>query len=74
MRRRLGAVTLATRPPAVLILVLGGLLAGSSSLDNVTRSAIVPRVVPRGRLRSALAFNYGAYQLTGIVGRPSVVC
>jgi MFS family permease len=64
----LGAVTLATRPPAVLILVLGGLLAGSSALDNVTRSAIVPRVVPRNRLRSALAFNYGAYQLTGIVG------
>jgi MFS family permease len=64
----LGAVTLATHPPAVLILLLGGLLAGSASLDNVTRSAIVPRVVPPERLRSALAFNYGTYQVTGIVG------
>ncbi len=64
----LGAVSLATRPPAIVILILGGLLAGSSALDNVTRSAIVPRVVPADRLRSALAFNYGAYQLTGIVG------
>ncbi len=64
----LGAVTLAARPPAVVILILGGLLAGSSALDNVTRAAIVPRIVPADRLRSALAFNYGAYQLTGIVG------
>ncbi len=64
----LAAVTLATHPPAIVILILGGLLAGSSALDNVTRAAIVPRVVPADRLRSALAFNYGAYQLTGIVG------
>ena len=64
----LAAVTLATHPPAIVILILGGLLAGSSALDNVTRAAIVPRIVPADRLRSALAFNYGAYQLTGIVG------
>src|SRR5262249_14414546 len=53
----LAAVTLATRPPVIVILVLGGLLAGSSSVDNVTRAAIVPRVVAQARLRSALAFN-----------------
>jgi MFS family permease len=64
----LAAVTIATRPPAIVILVLGGLLAGCSSLDNVTRASIVPRVVAPARLRSALAFNYGTYQLTGIVG------
>ncbi len=64
----LAAVTLTTHPPAIVILLLGGLLAGSVSLDSVTRAAIVPRVVPLNRLRSALAFNYGAYQLTGIVG------
>ena len=28
----------------------------------------IPRLVPPDRLRSALAFNYGAYQLVGIVG------
>ena len=64
----LAAVTLASRPPALLILVLGGLLAGSASLDAVTRAAIVPQVIAPGRLRSALAFNYGSYQLAGIVG------
>ena len=64
----LGVVTLSTRPPVLVILVLGGLLAGSSSLDAVTRAAIVPRVVSPSRLRSALAFNYGSYQLAGIVG------
>ncbi len=64
----LAVVTLTTHPPAVVILLLGGLLAGSVSLDNVTRATIVPRVVPANRLRSALAFNYGAYQVTGIVG------
>jgi MFS family permease len=51
----LAAVTLATRPPVLVIMVIGGLLAGSSSLDAVTRAAIVPRVVPATRLRSALA-------------------
>jgi predicted MFS family arabinose efflux permease len=64
----LAAITLAARPPVLVILLLGGLLAGSASLDSVTRAAIVPRVVPPGRLRSALAFNYGSYQLAGIVG------
>jgi MFS family permease len=64
----LAAVTLATRPPVLVIMVIGGLLAGSSSLDAVTRAAIIPRVVPATRLRSALAFNYGAYQVGGIVG------
>ncbi len=64
----LAAITLAARPPVLVILLLGGLLAGSASLDSVTRAAIVPRVVAPGRLRSALAFNYGSYQLAGIVG------
>jgi MFS family permease len=64
----LAAVTLSGRPPEALIMVIGGLLAGTSSLDAVTRSAIVPRVVPARRLRSALAFSYGTYQAAGIVG------
>jgi hypothetical protein len=55
-------------PPVVLVLILGGLLAGSASLDSVTRSAIVPKLLPAERLRSGLALNYGIYQLTGIVG------
>jgi predicted MFS family arabinose efflux permease len=56
------------RPPVLLLLVLGGLLAGSAALDSVTRSAIIPGVLPPDRLRSGLALNYGLYQVTGIVG------
>jgi MFS family permease len=56
------------KPPVVLVLILGGLLAGSSALDNVTRSSIIPGLLARDDLRSGLAFNYGMYQATGIVG------
>jgi MFS family permease len=34
----------------------------------VTRSAIIPNVLPQERLRGGLALNFGIYQLTGIVG------
>src|SRR3984957_4010507 len=55
-------------PPGLLVLVLGGLLAGCSSLNSVAAAAIIPNVLPAERLRSGLALNYGIYQLTGIVG------
>ncbi len=55
-------------PPVVLVLVLGGLLAGSSALDNVTRSSIIPGLLAPRDLRSGLALNYGMYQATGIIG------
>jgi len=64
----LTAVTLAGRPPVIAILLLGGVLAGSSALDNVTRGAIVPKLLGVEYLRSGLAFNYGVSQATGIVG------
>jgi MFS family permease len=64
----LAAATFLGRPPVLVILVLGGLLAGSSSLDNVTRASIVPGVVGPRHLRSALALTFGLYQLSGILG------
>ena len=42
----LAAAAFAGGPPVVLVLVLGGLLAGSSALDSVTRAAIIPNVLP----------------------------
>jgi hypothetical protein len=54
--------------PVLLVLILGGLLAGCSSLNSVAAAAIIPNVLPAERLRSGLALNYGIYQLTGIVG------
>jgi len=65
----LAVVSLAVaKPPVIAILVLGGVLAGSTSLDGVARGAIIPGILGPELLRSGLAFNYGMYQATGIVG------
>jgi MFS family permease len=55
-------------PPVWLLYVLGALLAGFGAVQNVARSAIVPNLVRPALLRSALAVNYGLYQLTMVVG------
>ncbi|MBV9050136.1 MAG: MFS transporter [Solirubrobacterales bacterium] len=55
--------------PAVLTLyLLGGALAGFTSLQNVARAAIVPNLVSPRSLRSALALTYGLQQVTMVVG------
>jgi MFS family permease len=64
----LTAAALAGDPPVLLLYALGGLLAGFGALQNVTRSAIVPNLVAPERLRSALALNFGLYQLTMVLG------
>ncbi len=65
----LTSLSLATHhPPVLALLVLGGLLAGGSSLDQVSRSAIVPGVLGPDLLRSGLAFSYGTSQATSVVG------
>lgn len=55
-------------PPVGVLYVLGALLAGAGAVQNVTRSAIVPNLVAPERLRSALALNFGLYQLTMVLG------
>jgi MFS family permease len=62
------AAALAGEPPVWLLYVLGALLAGFGAVQNVARSAIVPNLVRPELLRSALAVNYGLYQLTMVVG------
>jgi MFS family permease len=62
------AAALMGEPPVWLLYVLGGLLAGFGAIQNVARSAIVPNLVRPALLRSALAVNYGLYQLTMVVG------
>jgi Transmembrane secretion effector len=64
----LAAAAATGRPSVLLVLILGGLLAGSGSLNNVSSSAMVPNVLPADRLRGGLALTYGASQLAGIVG------
>jgi len=62
------AAALHGEPPVWLLYVLAGLLAGFGAIQNVGRSAIVPNLVRPELLRSALAVNYGLYQLTMVVG------
>ena len=62
------AAALAGEPPVWLLYVLGGLLAGFGAIQNVTRSSIVPNLVAPEHMRSALAVNFGLYQLTMVVG------
>jgi MFS family permease len=64
----LGVLAASGEPPIVVLYVLGGLLAGFGAIQNVTRSAIVPNLVAPEKLRSALALNFGLFQLTLVVG------
>lgn len=64
----LALAAFAGRPPIALLYILGALLAAFASLQNVSESAILPNLVSRERLRSALALNYGLYALTMVVG------
>ena len=56
------------KPPVIAILVLGGVLAGSSALSSVASFAMMPGMLGPENLRSGLTFNYGTQQATGIVG------
>src|SRR3954447_12515944 len=64
----LGALAVGGSPPLGVLYVLAGLLAGFGAIQNVARSAIVPNLVEPARLHSALAVNFGLYQLTMVVG------
>ena len=55
-------------PPIPLLYLLAGLMAGFGAIQNVTRSAIVPNLVAPEHIRSALAVNFGLYQLTMVIG------
>jgi MFS family permease len=63
----LAAVSFAEDPPVVLIFAFAALLAGGSTVDNVTRSAVVPALA-QDRLRAALSLSYGLHQVSAVVG------
>jgi MFS family permease len=64
----LAVAAFAGHPPIAVLYILGAILAGFSSLENVTTAAILPNLVAPERLRGALALNYGLYQLTMVLG------
>jgi MFS family permease len=64
----LAAITFAEDPPLWGLYVRGGALAGFNAVQNVVRSAIIPNLVEPRLLRSALALNFGLFQLTLVIG------
>jgi MFS family permease len=64
----LAVVSFIGDPAVVTLYVLGGLLAGFSSLQNVAQSAILPNLVDARHLRGAIALSYGLTQLTMVLG------
>jgi MFS family permease len=62
------AAALTGSPPIALLYVLAGALAGFGAVQNVTRTAIIPNLVEPEHMRSALAVNFGLYQLTMVIG------
>lgn len=55
-------------PPVWALFLLGGLLAGAGTLQNVARQSMVPNLVEPGMVRSAVAFNFAAMQLSLVIG------
>ncbi|HEY7892392.1 MAG TPA: MFS transporter [Solirubrobacteraceae bacterium] len=64
----LAAGAIAGHPPLLALYALGALLAGFGAVQNVARSAIIPNLVESAQLPGALAFSFGLYQLTMVVG------
>jgi MFS family permease len=54
-------------PPVAVVYLLAGALAAGSTIDNVSRSAVIPALAG-DRLRAALSLNYGLYQVAAVVG------
>lgn len=62
------AASLLGHPAVIVVLLLGGILAGCSALGSITRGAIVPGMLGPDHLRSGLAFNYGLQQAMMVIG------
>lgn len=64
----LAALAFTGDPPVWTLFVLGGLLAGAATLQNVIRQAMVPNLVEPEVIRSAVAFSFASMQLSLVVG------
>ncbi len=55
-------------PSVAVLYVLGALLAGAGSMQNVARGSIIPNLVAPARMPSALALHFGLANVTQVVG------
>jgi MFS family permease len=59
------------RPPLIFIYAVAALAAGISAIDQPTRSAVIPNLVTRSQLPSAISLNFAPFQ-TGTLAGPAV--
>jgi MFS family permease len=64
----LAAAAFAGHPPVWILYLLAAGTAASSSVERVTRAAIVPNVVSPAQLRAALSFSFGMFQVAMVAG------
>ena len=57
-------------PPAWIVVVLAGCVAGFAAVDQPARSATIPNLVPRDLLPAAVALNFGLFQV-GVIAGPA---
>jgi MFS family permease len=64
----LALLALMPSPPIVALYVVAFFAAGTGAVDQPARSSAIPRLVPRSRLRAAIAVNSLSYQGVSVVG------
>jgi len=64
----LALLVLMPSPPIVALYVVAFFAAGIGAVDMPARSSAIPRLVPRERLRAAIAVNWLSSQTVGVVG------
>jgi MFS family permease len=64
----LALLALLANPPIWAFYVVAFASAGIGAVDSPTRSSALPRLVPRQRLRAAIALNYLSGQTVSVVG------
>jgi MFS family permease len=62
------ALAVAGSPPVAVLFLLAAAMAGAGAVQNVAQSAIVPTLVPRELVPSALALDFGLRALTQVIG------
>lgn len=64
----LAAVASMAAPPLILVFVIAFVHASVAAVDQPTRSAAIPRLVPPERLSAAIALNQLNFQIASITG------
>src|ERR1035437_9229128 len=64
----LALLTLMPSPPIAALYIVAFFAAGTGAVSQPARSSAIPRLVPRSRLRAAIAVNSLSYQAVSVVG------